>query len=107
MRWKDFIGAHSHKGGLRRRLLLAGLSLLGGALILNTMAGLYYARHLILRSSAQLQAEIATRVALEIEEFMEDRLTRLADLAASISLHGSGSDEQTARGTLAQKRTVF
>ena len=94
MRWKDFIGAHSHKGGLRRRLLLAGLSLLGGALILNTMAGLYYTRHLILRSSAQLQAEIATRVALEIEEFMEDRLTRLADLAASISLHGSGSDEQ-------------
>ena len=94
MQWKDFIGARSPKGGLRRRLLLAGLSLLGAALILNTMAGSYYTRHLILRSSAQLQGEIATRVALEIEEFMGDRFTRLADFAASISLHGFGSDEQ-------------
>ncbi|HUK40261.1 MAG TPA: hypothetical protein VLX11_04445, partial [Candidatus Acidoferrales bacterium] len=67
MRLKPWITGRSHRGGLRRRLLLTGLSLLGAALILNTLAGSYYTRRLIMRTNAQLQGEIAVRVALEIE----------------------------------------
>ena len=94
MQWKSFIQTRN-KGGLRRRLLLTGLTLLGAALILNTLAGFYYTRHLIIRSTGQLQQEIATRVALEIEEFMGDRLTRLSDFAAAASLRGFGSEHQS------------
>jgi hypothetical protein len=94
MQFKRFILERNYRGGLRRRLLLAGLSLLGAALILNTLAGSYYTRHLILRSSAQLQGEIAARVALEIEEFMGDKFIRLADFASAVGLNGFGSEQQ-------------
>ena len=79
---------------MRRRLLLAGLSLLGAALVLNTLAGSYYTRRLVLRSNAGLQQEIAARVAFEIETFMEGKLSRLIDFAASSSLHGFGGEPE-------------
>ena len=94
MQFKRFILERSYRGGLRRRLLLTGLSLLGAALILNTLAGSYYTRHSILRSSAQLQGEIAARVALEIEEFMGGKFIRLADFASAVGLNGFGSEQQ-------------
>ncbi len=71
-----------------------GLTLLGAALVMNTIAGSYYTRKLIIRNSGELQKEIAARVVFEIEEFMEGKLTRLADFASSASIHGLGSEQQ-------------
>ncbi|HXG51732.1 MAG TPA: GAF domain-containing protein [candidate division Zixibacteria bacterium] len=82
------------QGALRRRLLFLGLGLLGVTLVVNTIAGSYYTRRLILKGSGELQAELAARVAFEIEEFMDGKLTRLVDFAASASLHGPASERQ-------------
>jgi len=82
------------KGGIRRRLLIWGLALLGLALVLNTLAGSYYTRRVIHREAGRLQTEVASRVAEEIEEFIRDKVDRLSDLAASASLHELGSKEQ-------------
>ncbi|MGH7825909.1 MAG: GAF domain-containing protein [Candidatus Binatia bacterium] len=82
------------RGGVRRRLLILGLTFLGVALVINTLAGTYYTRSLIKRNAVELQKEIAGRLSYEIEEFMESKKKRLVDFATSASLHGLGSDEQ-------------
>ena len=81
-------------GGIRQRLLIWGLTLLGIALIVNTLAVSIYARRLIRRDAAQLQSEIASRVALEIEEFIHRKVERLIDFSASASLYEIGGREQ-------------
>ena len=81
-------------GGIRRRLLIWGLTLLGIALIGNTLAGSIYTRGLIRKEAAGLQTEIASRVALEIEEFVRRKVERLLDFSASASLYDLGGKEQ-------------
>jgi len=81
-------------GGIRRRLLKWGLALLGIALIANTLAGSIYTRRLIKQDAAKLQTEIATRVALEIEDFIRRKAERLLDFSASTSLYEMGDKEQ-------------
>src|SRR3989338_5850083 len=81
-------------GGIRRRLLKWGLTLLGIALIANTLAGSIYTRRLIKQDAAKLQNEIATRVALEIEDFIRRKVERLLDFSASTSLYEMGGKEQ-------------
>lgn len=94
MRWKKVIDLLLYGGGLRRRLLVLGLTLLGTALVINTLAGSYYTRGLIKKETAELQGEVAARVAYEIEEFMESKITRLVDFSSSASFHGLGSEQQ-------------
>jgi signal transduction histidine kinase len=67
---------------------------MGTALVINTLAGTYYARRLIEKQTSELQTEIAARVAYEIEEFMENKITRLVDFSTSASFHGLGSEQQ-------------
>lgn len=83
-----------HGSGLRRRLLVWGLALLGIALVVNTLAGSIYTRRLIRQEAARLQTEVASRVALEIEEFLRRKVDRLADLSASAALYELGGKEQ-------------
>src|SRR3990167_2219999 len=81
-------------GGIRRRLLKWGLALLGIALMANTLAGSLYTRKVIMREAAKLQTEIASRVALEIEDFVRRKVERLLDFSASASLYEVGGKEQ-------------
>lgn len=81
-------------GGIRRRLLVWGLALLGLALILNTIAGSLYTRRQIKRAAAELQADIAARTANRIRTFVSTKLERLSDLSVSVSLYPLGSEEQ-------------
>jgi signal transduction histidine kinase len=103
MVWKKFTDRLLHKGGVRRRLLILGLTFLGLALVINTVAGTYYTRRLIKKNAAELQKEIAARLSYEIEEFMESRRKRLADFATSASFHELGSEEQRILGLLLLK----
>lgn len=87
-------GLFSGRSGIRRRLLVWGLTLLGITLIVNTFAGSIYTRRLIRREAARLQSEVASRVALEIEDFLRRKVDRLADLVASAALYELGGKEQ-------------
>ncbi len=82
------------KGGIRRRLLWTGLLFLGIALLGNTIAGTFYTRSQIRKAAAQLQAEVASRVANEIAAIIERKKERLFDLAVSLSAHQFGSEQQ-------------
>jgi signal transduction histidine kinase len=101
--WKEAIASVLYGGGLRRRLLLPGLTLLGAALGINTLAGSYYTQGVIKKEIGVLQEEIAVRVAHEIQEFMENKITRLVDYSASASFHGLGSEPQRLLGLLLLK----
>jgi signal transduction histidine kinase len=103
MIWKKGIDWLLHKGGVRRRLLILGLTFLGVALVLNTLAGTYYTRGLIKKNAGELQKEIAARLSYEIEEFMESKTKRLVDFAASASFHELGSEQQRLIGLLLLK----
>jgi signal transduction histidine kinase/HAMP domain-containing protein len=103
MAWKNVIDRLLYKGGVRRRLLILGLTFLGFALVINTLAGTYYTRRLIKKNAAELQKEIVARLSYEIEEFMESRKKRLADFATSASFHGLASEQQRLLGLLLLK----
>lgn len=81
-------------GGIRRRLLLSGLIFLAAALLTNTLAGALYTRHVIRRDAAELQAEIASRLAQEIADFIEGKVQRVATLSTLLSIYGLGNEEQ-------------
>ncbi|MBI4524967.1 MAG: GAF domain-containing protein [Deltaproteobacteria bacterium] len=83
-----------HKKSIRRRLLLWGLALLFLALAVNTVAGSIYTRRQIKKAAAELQADIAIRVANRIRNFVGSKQERLSDLSISLSLHPFGSGEQ-------------
>jgi len=95
MNWK---GARElltwRKGSIRRRLLWVGLLFLGIALLGNTIAGTFYTRSQIRKAAAQLQTEVASRVANEIAAIIERKKERLLDLAVTLSAYQSGSDQQ-------------
>jgi signal transduction histidine kinase/putative methionine-R-sulfoxide reductase with GAF domain len=67
---------------------------LGIALLGNTIAGTFYTRSQIRKAAAQLQTEVASRVANEIASIIERKKERLLDLAVTLSAYQSGSDEQ-------------
>ncbi len=95
MKWESVRKAFSwERGGIRWRLLLWGLTLLGLTLIINTLAGVFYTRKQVQRDIAELQAEIASRVANEIEQFIGRKAERLLDLATFAGLHKFGNEEQ-------------
>ena len=81
-------------GGIRGRLLWVGLFFLAAALLTNTIAGSIYTRRQIKKTAAALQAEVASRVAREIGEFMRRKMERLSDLSTTLSLRELGNEEQ-------------
>lgn len=81
-------------GGIRRRLLVAGLSLFGIALTVVVVAGYSYTVRLIKRDAAGLQAELASVGADRIRNFVRRKIDRFSDNANAVSLYPLGSKEQ-------------
>ncbi len=81
-------------GGIRRRLLVWGLSLFGVALTVAVVAGYSYTVRQIKRDAADLQAELTSVTADRIHNFVRRKIERFSDTAAAISLYPLGSKEQ-------------
>jgi signal transduction histidine kinase len=81
-------------GGIRRRLLMWGLSLFGIALTVVVVAGYSYTVSQIKRDAAQLQTEIASVAADRIRTFVQRKIERFSDTADAVSLYQLGSKEQ-------------
>ncbi|HEY3302092.1 MAG TPA: GAF domain-containing protein [Candidatus Binatia bacterium] len=95
MTWKRAVDFLTWRGGgIRHRLLWTGLLFLGVALLANTIAGTLYTRSQIKKATAQLQMEVASKIANEITDIVERKIERLSDLAVSLSLYDFGSEEQ-------------
>ena len=82
------------KGGIRRRLLLWNVSLFGLVLSAIILASYLYNVRQIDRYNSELQAELATVTANQIDAFANRKKERLADAGLSISLHPIGSKAQ-------------
>ncbi len=95
MKWKRAADFFTWRGGgIRCRLLVIGLLLLGVALLANIIAGSLYTRSQIRKAAAQLQTEVASKVASQIEDVINRQKERLFDLAVSLSLYEFGSEGQ-------------
>ena len=101
LRWplfmRDFrkkILARLHGGGIRRRLMMWGLSLFGIALTVVVVAGYSYTVNQIKKDAARLQIEIASMTADRIRTFVQRKIDRFSDTAAAVSLYQLGSKEQ-------------
>jgi signal transduction histidine kinase len=95
MSWKRAVDLLTWRGGgIRHRLLWTGLLFLGVALLGNTIAGTLYTRAQIKKTTAQLQMEVASKVANEIADLVERKQERLSDLAVSLNLYDFGSEPQ-------------
>jgi signal transduction histidine kinase len=81
-------------GGIRRRLMLWGLSLFGIALTVVVVVGYSYTVRQIKKDAAQLQMEIASVTAERIRDFVQRKLDRFSDTADAVSLYPLGSKEQ-------------
>ena len=81
-------------GGIRRRLMMWGLSLFGIALTLVVVAELFLYRKPDQRDAAQLQREIASVTAERIRDFVQRKIERFSDTANAVSLYPLGSKEQ-------------
>src|ERR671913_301582 len=81
-------------GGIRRRLLLWGLSLFGAALLVFVVAGYSYMARQIRRDAAALQSELASVTAEQIRTFVRRKIERFSDNANALSLYQLGSKEQ-------------
>src|SRR5688500_15442378 len=90
-------------GGIRRRLMLFGLILLGAVLVLSTFAGSSYTRKQIYDSTAALQTEIAAATARHIHHFMTRKVERLRDAGVFMTRYPIGSKEQRSMGLLLLK----
>ena len=88
---------------IRRRLMVWGLVLLGAALVINTVAGSIYTRRQIQQSSAELQAELASATARQINFLIIRKVERLEDTAVAMSLYPLGGAEQRLLGLLLLK----
>jgi signal transduction histidine kinase len=82
------------RGGIRRRLLVWGLSLFCIALTIAVVTGYFYTVGLIQRDAAALQAELASVTADNIHKFVRRKIERFSDNAAALSLYPLGSKEQ-------------
>src|SRR5215467_5142396 len=83
-----------HRGGIRRRLLVWGLSLFGIALTLVVVVGYSYTVNQIKRDAADLQTELASVTADRIRNFVQRKIERFSDTARAITLYQLGSKEQ-------------
>ncbi len=92
--WKTRVRIHLRGSGIRRRLLLWGLSLFGIALTVVVFAGYIYTVGQIKRDAAELQAEIASVTAERIHNFVRRKIERFSDTADAVSLYPFGSKEQ-------------
>src|SRR5918995_5983100 len=81
-------------GGIRRRLLLWGLSLFGAALLVFVVAGYSYMERQMRRDAAALQSELAGVTGEQIRTFVRRKIERFSDNAAALSLYPLGSKEQ-------------
>jgi hypothetical protein len=81
-------------GGIRRRLLLWGLSLFGIALSAVVAAGYFYIARQIRQDAASLQSELAAVTGERIRTFVSRKIERFSDNAAALSLYPLGSKEQ-------------
>jgi signal transduction histidine kinase len=91
--WKKVL-RHFFGGGIRRRLLMWGLSLFGIALSVAVVAGYYYMESQIQRDSAALQSELASVTGERIRNFVRRKIERFSDNAAALSLYSLGNKEQ-------------
>ncbi len=87
-------GRISGGAGIRLRLTVWGLALLGAALVVNTVAGSFYARRQMRRAATALQLEMATLMARHIQSYVDRKIERLDDAAVAMSLHPLGGAEQ-------------
>ena len=81
-------------GGIRRRLLLWGLSLFGIALLIVVFAGYFYIVKQIRQDAAALQSELASVTGERIRNFVRRKIERFSDTADAISLYPLASKEQ-------------
>ena len=81
-------------GGIRRRLMLWGLSLFGMALLVFVVAGYSYMARQIRRDAAALQSELASVTGEQIRTFVRRKIERFSDNANALSLYPLGSKEQ-------------
>ena len=81
-------------GGIRRRLMMWGLSLFGIALSVVVVAGYFYMVRQIRRDAAALQSELAANNAEQIRNFVRRKIERFSDNAAALTLYPLGSKEQ-------------
>jgi signal transduction histidine kinase len=91
------------RGSIVRRLMFWGLALLGAALVINTVAGLFYSRREVHQATAELQRETATMTARHIQSFVAQKIARLHDISLAMSLYPLGSPEQRLLGQLTIK----
>ena len=81
-------------GGIRRRLMMWGLSLFGIALTVVVVASYSYTVSQIKKDAAELQIEIASVTAERIRDFVQRKIERFSDTADAVSLYPLGSKEQ-------------
>ncbi len=92
--WKTIVRAPLRSGGIRRRLLIWGLSLFGIALTAVVVTGYFYTVRQIERDAAELQTAIASETADRIRNFVRRKIERFSDMADAVSLYPLGSKEQ-------------
>jgi signal transduction histidine kinase len=81
-------------GGIRRRLLMWGLSLFGIALLFVVITGYFYMVRQIRQDAAALQSELASVTSEQIRTFVRRKIDRFSDNAAALSLYPLGNKEQ-------------
>jgi len=91
--WEKILGPF-RGGGIRRRLLMWGLSLFGIALLVVVVAGYFYMVRQIRQDAAALQSELALVNAEQIRTFVRRKIERFSDNAAALKLYPLGSKEQ-------------
>ena len=95
-------------GGIRRRLLLWGLSLFGLALSLVVGIGYSYMVWQIHQDAAALQSELAEVTSQQIRDFVRRKIDRFSDNASALSLYQLGDKEQKLLlGLLVKNDTSF
>ena len=91
--WEKILGP-LRGGGIRRRLMMWGLSLFGIALSVVVVGGYFYMARQIRQDAAALQSELANVTAEQIRNFVRRKIERFSDTSDALTLYGLGSKEQ-------------
>src|SRR5262245_8597044 len=91
--WNKIIGP-LRGGGIRRRLLIWGLSHFGPAVLVVGFAGYSYMARQIRQDAAALQSELASVTAEQIRNFVRRKIERFSDNAHALSLYELASKQQ-------------
>ena len=95
-------------GGIRRRLMMWGLSLFGIALLVVVVAGYSYTVRQIQQDAAALQIRARLNDRRTIRNFVRRKIERFSDNAAALTLYPLGSKEQQLLlGLLVKNDTSF